>query len=145
MPAQSPAATAAPTAPNTSVDDSADRAPASARVETDRLAAIDSQVDAKLAEYRIALGLQAGRFKRYPPLARERGWEGTVRIEIRIHPQQALPEVLVLRESGHGILDEAAFEMMRQAVARTAIPDVLRQRGVQLIVPVEFGLASLDE
>ncbi|HET7776889.1 MAG TPA: hypothetical protein VFK74_11010, partial [Azospira sp.] len=33
-----------------------------------------------LRQYRLALALEARRFKRYPRLARERGWEGTVEV-----------------------------------------------------------------
>lgn len=117
----------------------------SSPAEVDRREAVDPQIEYRRAEYILALRSQARRFKRYPALARERGWEGTVRIEIRIYPQRAQPEAVLLRESGYRVLDEQALDMMRQAVARTEVPEVLQRQGARIAVPVEFALSELDQ
>lgn len=114
-----------------------DRSVASAKGEADSPEAADA-----LRQYKIALSSQARRFKRYPALARERGWQGTVGVEIRIYPQSAVPEATLASASGHAVLDEQALDMLRQAVSRATPPDALRRRGAQFVLPVVF---SLDE
>lgn len=50
----------------------------------------------------------------YPPLARRRGWEGTVLLGIDCDADGAVQSVRVLRSSGHAVLDEAAAAAVRQ-------------------------------
>jgi protein TonB len=94
-----------------------------------------------LSQYRLALGLEARRFKRYPRLARERGWEG--RVELRI---QVLSNGLVVpsvqRGSGFAVLDEQALEMLERAVRATPLPEGLRGRSLQIELPISFSLTE---
>jgi protein TonB len=132
-----PTGAAAKEAPPSSTALADDRSVASAKGDADGPEAADA-----LRQYKIALSSQARRFKRYPTLARERGWQGTVGIEIRIYPQSAVPEATLASASGHAVLDEQALDMLRQAVSRATPPDALRRRGAQFVLPVVF---SLDE
>lgn len=93
-------------------------------------------------EYRIALSLAAGRFKRYPPLAQERGWEGTVEVELVVRALARQPEIALLRSSGHAILDEKALDMVTRAAYRTDLPAGLKGRDFRVVLPVEFSLAD---
>ncbi len=93
-------------------------------------------------EYRMALSLAAGRFKRYPPLAQERGWEGTVEVELVVRALARQPEIALLRSSGHDILDEKALDMVTQAAHRTDLPAGLKGRDFRVVLPVEFSLAD---
>ena len=92
--------------------------------------------------YRVSLASAARRFKRYPALARERGWEGTVEVAIRFASALPAPDVVVVRSSGHDLLDEQAVQMMAQAARTTTLPDGLRGRDLEIPLPVKF---SLDE
>ena len=95
-----------------------------------------------LRHYRVSLASAARRFKRYPPLARERGWEGTVEIALDFSPLAAEPSVSVATSCGKTILDEQALETLRQAVRQTELPKGLRGRNFRLLQEIVF---SLDE
>lgn len=94
-----------------------------------------------LRGYRIALATQARHFKRYPPQARDAGWTGTADIQIGVTGNGATATRLA-KSSGHGLLDEAAMFMMRQAAERATIPDSLRGRRFEVVLPVTFDLAA---
>ncbi len=93
-----------------------------------------------LRGYRLALAVQARQFKRYPERALEAGWDGTseVRVAVAAGGKAQTPELV--RSSGHAVLDEAAIEMLRQAAARTPVPDALRNQAFAVSVPVTFDL-----
>jgi len=93
-----------------------------------------------LRQYRAALGVQAGRFKRYPYRAREAGWEGRVTLHVVVAQAGAPVTLSLARSSGHGLLDEAALEMMRLAAARTPLPESLRGQDLAFDLPVDYNL-----
>ena len=96
----------------------------------------------ELRRYRVALASAARRFKRYPAVAREQGWEGTVEVAIRVNSVLPAPEVVLVRSSGRELLDEQALQMMTQAARATTPPEGLRGRDFEIPLPVRF---SLDE
>jgi protein TonB len=51
---------------------------------------------------------------RYPRIARERGWEGTVILRIEVLPDGAVGSVEVAQSSNHRALDDAAVEAARR-------------------------------
>lgn len=93
-----------------------------------------------LREYRLALAVQARRFRRYPALARERGQEGTAEITISVTAALAAPQVGLATSSGHVELDTQALEMMRQAALAAPLPGGLRGRDFRVVLPVLFSL-----
>jgi protein TonB len=96
----------------------------------------------EMRHYRMSLATAARRFKRYPPLAKERGWEGTVEVALNVSSRMAVPEVVLLRSSGRTMLDDQAMEMMSQAVRVTALPDGLKGRDFRIVLPVQFSLEN---
>ena len=100
----------------------------------------DASGDA-LRQYRLALALEARRFKRYPRLARERGWEGTVEVVVLVGGPAGLAGTVQLqRSSGYGLLDDQGLEMLNRALAATPLPEALRGRELRLVLPIEFKL-----
>ncbi len=95
-----------------------------------------------LRQYRVSLAVAARGFKRYPALARERGWEGTVELAVTTQSHRLHPEVSILHTSGHALLDEEAQEMLRKAVGVTTLPGDLQGRNFRMILPVQFGLGD---
>ena len=93
-------------------------------------------------QYRTSLAISAKRFKRYPALARERGWEGEVEIVLDFRRTLPGPEVSLASSSGKAVLDEQAVEMIRQAARATEVPDTLKGRNFRMLIPIRF---SLDE
>lgn len=95
-----------------------------------------------LRQYSMSLGIAARRFKRYPALARERGWEGQAEVALIFAAPLPLPEVVLVRSSGRIVLDEQAVEMMTQASRVTTLPDGLKGREFRLSRAVQFSLAD---
>ena len=95
-----------------------------------------------LRQYRMALRSAAGRLStdRYPALARERGWEGTVEIEVRVGRLLPGPAVTLARSSGRSVLDEFALELMKRAARITALPEGLKGKDFRDLVRWEFDL-----
>ncbi len=93
-----------------------------------------------LRQYRISLASAARRFKRYPALARERGWEGTAEVELTVSARLPEPDVTLLRTSGHPALDRQAQEMMAQAARAAVLPERLKGRDFRIVLPVQFSL-----
>lgn len=94
----------------------------------------------ELRQYRLSLAIAARRFKRYPALARERAWEGTVEVLIVVSALLPAPEISLARSSGHAALDEQALDMIGQAARATALPGNLQGRSFRLLLPVRFSL-----
>ena len=95
-----------------------------------------------LRQYRLSLASAARRFKRYPALATQRGWEGTVEVALNVSALAPVPEVVLVRSSGRSVLDEQALEMLSQAARVTALPDGLRARDFRIVLPVQFSLEN---
>ena len=93
-----------------------------------------------IQQYRISLAKAARRFKRYPALAKERGWEGVVEIELRTSSLLQSPEIDLLRTSGYLLLDTQALEMVTRAVRVMPIPEGLSGSDFSILLPIRFSL-----
>lgn len=93
-------------------------------------------------EYRLALAVQARRYKRYPPRAMEAGIGGTAEIRIAVAAAGSAAEVELARSSGDDTLDAAALDMMKRAAPRTAVPESLRDRSFAVDLPIVFDPAT---
>lgn len=51
---------------------------------------------------------------KYPPLAREKGYEGTVYLRVQVQPNGRVGKLAIDRSSGHEILDQAAVDSVRE-------------------------------
>lgn len=96
----------------------------------------------QLAAYRQALIQAALGYKRYPPLARERGWEGTVELVVVLLPRHPAPVLQVSRGSGFALLDEQALEMLSRAARRLPVPEALQASRARFVVPIRFQLGD---
>jgi len=118
----------------------ADAAAASA---TQPAAPAGPAIDANgLRQFRLALALEAARFRRYPAVARDAGWAGTVEVRVSFvaggRPQPPRLE----RSSGFGPLDDAALDMLGRAAPRTSLPESLRGQDFSVVLPVVFDLST---
>ena len=91
-----------------------------------------------LRTYRLNLAREAGRYKRYPAIARERGLEGVVVVVVSTRAGVALPQVSLSQGSGEAVLDRQALEMVSLAVRYATMPDSLRQRDFGIDLPIHF-------
>lgn len=99
------------------------------------------QVDG-IRQYRLSLAAQARKFKRYPARAMEAGMSGTTEVRVVVAPSGFPQDVSMAKTSGYDLLDQAALDMIRKAVPRTAIPEPLRGRSFVVSLPVVFDLSA---
>lgn len=99
---------------------------------------------ALLANYRKLIIEQAARYKRYPRVARDNGWEGRVEVRMAIGADGAIASMRVARGTGYAVLDDQALDMVRSAKPDTAIPDGLRGKSFAVDIPVIFSLRDDD-
>lgn len=96
----------------------------------------------ELREYRVALAIAARRFKHYPLVARESGWEGRVEVALSVGAGQREPHASLARSSGYRALDEQALSMVEQAAAVTLLPEGLQGAEFRVVLPIEFSLEA---
>jgi protein TonB len=132
---------AAPARP-TGVEASTGHAPATtANRAAGEAAAASGGVSADdLRQYRMSLAVNAARFKRYPPLARERGWEGTAEIALELGPLLPQAQVTLASSSGRRVIDDQAIATMREAARVTGLPEGLKGRDLRMRFAVVFSL-----
>jgi protein TonB len=119
------------------VDPAAGATPAVAAAAATSTEALDAD---GLRAYRIALARGARVHKRYPPLARERGWTGTAEVRIDVAGEGGPRRIALAHSSGHDVLDRVAVDMMSRAAAGTRVPESLRGRAFAVSLPVVFEL-----
>ena len=110
--------------------------------QADRHAAGRGSHKDDLHRYRADLIAVARGIKTYPTLARERGWEGTVEVELRFNASTRLSDVNTVRSGGHRLLDDQALETVRQAATSVPLPDSLASADFRLLLPVVFRLVE---
>ena len=130
-----PAATSTADAPPVDV------APASADRGTTGMATEVQSSDA-VRQYRLALAREAGRSKRYPAIARERGWEGLVVVSVGNAPGVPVPWVRLNQSSGFAVIDEEAVALVGRAVRGAALPEGLAGRSFSVNLPIHYRLAD---
>jgi protein TonB len=103
--------------------------------------AVAEGVDAEgLRSYRLALAREAKGHKRFPTRAIEAGWTGTTELRVSVSADGMAPIVRLEKSSGHDALDNAALDMLRNALPTTPVPPSLRGRTFVVNLPVVFEL-----
>lgn len=93
-----------------------------------------------VARFRMELMEVARRYKRYPRIAQDNGWEGRVEVRIAYAESGAIASVTVKKGAGRQVLDDEALAMIRNAQSQVAVPPSLRGRAFVLEIPVDFFL-----
>lgn len=83
--------------------------------------------------------LQLDHFRRYPPIARRRGWEGDVHLTFRITEQGAINTIRVALSSGFKLLDDNAVAALKEIHDLLAGEEVIEQ-SQDLNVAVRYRL-----
>jgi TonB family protein len=78
----------------------------------------------------------------YPPLARQRGWEGTVLLGLRVEADGALEQVRLRGSSGYDVLDQAAVESLHRVGRLAEATAWLRGRALELQMPVIYRITE---
>jgi protein TonB len=93
-----------------------------------------------LEQYRVALIVATRRYKRYPAIAMEKGWQGRVEVHMVIGANGMIASASIKTGSGHDILDNQALDMLKKGKTLVPIPTSLRGREFSIDVPVIFNL-----
>jgi len=75
----------------------------------------------------------------YPAIARRKGWQGVVKLELHIESDGLISALHIDETSGYAVLDRAAMESLQLA----SVPDAaqwLHGAAVDIVVPVEYRL-----
>jgi len=75
----------------------------------------------------------------YPRIARQRGWQGTVRLNVLVEKDGTPDQVGIQLSSGHHVLDNAALQAVRQWKFSPAQSGQLRFSS-KIIIPIQFTL-----
>ncbi len=97
--------------------------------------------DARSA-YGSALWGAIKKHKKYPRIAKTRGWQGKVILELSLDGQGKLLSKKVIQSSGHAALDKQALKMVEKAAPFPVPPKALRDGNFTIKVPVPFKLVT---
>ena len=118
-----------------------DRAPD--KTESTTAATASAADSGALQNYLLGvLQSELSRTLRYPPLARERGWQGTVLLGVAVAPDGALRGTRLLRSSGHALLDAASLDSLRRIHSLPLAAGWRRSDPIEVILPIRFQLAD---
>jgi protein TonB len=113
-------------------------APVVAAAETTPGSAPSAVASAALAAYRQQLSALLAQQRSYPRLAAMRGWEGEVRLRLRVARRGNLVAVEVERSSGFDVLDQHARALL---AALGDLPPPPGEGGeIQVVVPINYKL-----
>lgn len=76
----------------------------------------------------------------YPMLARRKGWQGEVRLGLRLEPDGRLTHIRIVRSSGHSILDKSAIKTARQVEKAPDAARWLDGEWFDMVLPVQYRL-----
>ena len=77
----------------------------------------------------------------YPAIARRKGWQGIVKLELHIEADGSITDLQLAESSGYSILDRAALQCLQFA----SLPGAarwLQGRTIDIVVPVEYRLVD---
>ena len=109
----------------------------------DHVARVARAADAReTARARIHGRLQTdlSRYFSYPAIARQRGWQGHVRVEFTVEPDGRLTHLRIARSSGYAVLDSSALSALRRVEYLKEAPLWLNGHAIEIELPVIFRL-----
>lgn len=115
----------------------ADTAPGT-QPETAAAASGDALHNQLLGELQTRLA----RYLTYPPLARERGWQGTVLLGLHVESNGRLGNVRLERSSGYAVLDRSALNSVNRLGYLTEAVAWLNGRSHDIQLPVIYRLVE---
>jgi len=80
------------------------------------------------------------RYLTYPPLARQRGWEGTVLLGLRVESDGHIEGIHVTNSSGYAVLDNSALNSLIQISHLSEAVIWLNGNGIDVQLPVIYRL-----
>jgi TonB family protein len=95
-----------------------------------------------LAKIQSRLLTDLARHFYYPLLARQRGWEGTVLLGMRVESNGHLDHIRVEQSSGYAVLDHSALNSLSRVGRLAEASDWLAGRSMNMQLPVIYRLVE---
>lgn len=94
--------------------------------------------------YKGLLEQQVGRNLHYPPMAARQGRQGTALVRVRMKRDGTIEQVVLVRSSGSGLLDDEARAVFRRIGKLPPLPpDFLPEAAeFQFVIPIRFRLVG---
>lgn len=115
--------------PSVAVTNTADQHEQSPAVEAGARNQLLGQLQTRLSRYLV-----------YPPLARQRGWEGTVLLGLRVESDGHLDKIRIEHSSGYAVLDHSALNSLNRLGQLAEVSAWLNGRGMDMQLPVIYRL-----
>jgi protein TonB len=93
-----------------------------------------------LEGYRQRLSELFARHQEYPRVAAMRGWEGEVRLRLKVARKGNLLGVVLDHSSGFDVLDQHAMAMLEAMASLPPLPDALEANEISVVVPINYRL-----
>ena len=90
--------------------------------------------------YLFAIAAEARRVKKYPPRALSAGWTGTAEIRVMVAAGGNVQAPQLHKSSSYADIDNAALSFVGIALKRTPVPESLRSRNFDFVLPVSFTI-----
>lgn len=87
-----------------------------------------------------SLGEKLSEYFHYPRIARKKGWQGQVKLSLRIEGSGHFSNIQLHRSSGHPSLDSAALNSLQKAAYLPDAKSWLHGMHYDIVVPVEYHL-----
>lgn len=76
----------------------------------------------------------------YPQIARRRGWQGTVTIQVTVKGNGDLQQVKIRRSSGYALLDNSAITALRKVGRLEELKSLLQGKTMPIELPIKYLL-----
>jgi protein TonB len=140
QPATVPSEPTAPAAPETSSAPSESATSSSKNVTTSSSSTSTWDDSDVWDEFGRNLQGLVERHKKYPEIARRRGWQGLAKVLVRFSSEGKTLSVAIEKSTGQKVLDEQALEMVRKSLNDLPVPNKFKGREFKLTIPVDFKL-----
>ncbi|WP_172597690.1 energy transducer TonB [Sulfuriflexus mobilis] len=114
--------------------------PVSARNKTNSVATQPDSVARHSQRLEVVLRKAFNAHFYYPRLAVRRGWQGQVRLGLRIEANGHLSRIRILQGSGYELLDKAAIKSLNKLEMLPTAITLLNGHSMDLILPVKYQL-----
>ena len=78
----------------------------------------------------------------YPRLARKRGWQGEVLLNLKIESDGAISRVLITKSTGYSLLDDTAINTVKKIRNVKEMGQWLNGRAIEMELPVIYRLTN---
>jgi periplasmic protein TonB len=136
----SPAAATQPAPTNRSLHDVQNATPSATATNVTAIIAADSERAGTAAWLQTRLLSAFANYFDYPLLARRHGWEGQVKLTLRIEPDGHISHLQLAQSSGYAGLDEAALASARRIERLNDVAPRLRGNYLDMVLPIEYRL-----